>query len=194
MLNRRFTLGSGLAISIVLLGCQGGGMRNPDSSSKLAWTVENPSATKGADKSQASRAAVREGDSSLDALREGRSSATPASSPLKDIYFEFDRAHLRPDARETLNANAQWMKSNASARVEIEGHCDERGTNEYNLALGAKRAQSARDYLITLGIAANRVSTISYGEEIPVCTDKSEGCWHKNRRARFVIVSPRPAT
>lgn len=194
MLKCNFKLGYGLAVSFVLLGCQGGGMRNPEPSSKLAWTVENPSATKGTDKSQASRAALSKGDTSLDALREGRSPATPASSPLKDIYFEFDRADLRPDTRETLKANAQWMKSNASARVEIEGHCDERGTNEYNLALGARRAHSARDYLITLGIAANRLSTISYGEEIPVCADKTEDCWQKNRRARFVIVSPRPAT
>ncbi|HEU4345021.1 MAG TPA: peptidoglycan-associated lipoprotein Pal [Candidatus Binatia bacterium] len=193
MLKRRLTLGWGLAISIALFGCQGGGMTNPEPSSKTAWTVENPNATKATDKSQA-RAALSTGDTSLDALREGRSPATPSSSPVKDIYFEFDRAHLTPDARETLNANAQWMKANPSARIEIEGHCDERGTNEYNLALGAKRAESARDYLITLGIGANRLSTISYGEEIPVCADKTEGCWQKNRRARFVIVSPRPTT
>lgn len=134
------------------------------------------------------------GASSLKQLQEGKSPVTPASSPLKDIFFEFDRADLRPDARDTLRANADWLRSNPSARIEIEGHCDERGTNEYNLALGAKRAQSAKDYLVSLGIAVDRLSTISYGEEIPVCREHTESCWRRNRRARFVIVGRRPAS
>jgi len=131
---------------------------------------------------------------SLDALRKGQSTATPASSPLKDVFFDYDRYDLRGDAREVLRANADWLKKNPSARVEIEGHCDERGTSEYNLALGAKRAQSAKDYLATLGIAGDRLSTISYGEEIPVCKQASEDCWRQNRRARFVIIPSRPAS
>ncbi len=132
--------------------------------------------------------------SSLKQLQEGKAPVTPASSPLKDIFFDFDRADLRPDARDTLRANADWLKSNQSARIEIEGHCDERGTNEYNLALGAKRAQSAKDYLVSLGISGERLSTISYGEEIPVCTAHAESCWRQNRRARFVIVPGRPTS
>ena len=120
--------------------------------------------------------------------------ATPASSPLKEIYFQFDRYDLNTDARETLKTNAGWLRSNPSSRIEIEGHCDERGTNEYNLALGAKRAQAAKDYLVSLGIPAERVSTISYGEEIPVCKEQNESCWQKNRRARFVILPARPTT
>jgi peptidoglycan-associated lipoprotein len=124
-------------------------------------------------------------------LQEGK---TAAAGPLKDIYFEYDSADLRNDARETLRANADWLKKNPSARVEIEGHCDDRGTNEYNLALGAKRAQSAKNYLTTLGIAADRLSTISYGEEIPVCKEQNESCWRQNRRARFVIIASRPAS
>jgi peptidoglycan-associated lipoprotein len=124
-------------------------------------------------------------------MQEGKSSATPASSPLKDVFYEFDRYDLSADARATLRANAEWLKSNPSARVEIEGHCDERGTNEYNLALGAKRAQTAREFLTTLGIPADRLSTISYGEEIPVCREPTEDCWTKNRRARFVILQGR---
>ncbi|MGH7834710.1 MAG: OmpA family protein, partial [Candidatus Binatia bacterium] len=103
---------------------------------------------------------------SLEALREGK---TAESGPLKAIFFDFDRSDLRADARETLKANADWLKANPAARAEIEGHADERGTSEYNLALGAKRAQSAKDYLVTLGIAATRLSTMSYGEEVPVC-------------------------
>jgi peptidoglycan-associated lipoprotein len=124
-------------------------------------------------------------------MQEGKPAVTPASSPLKDVFFEFDRYDLSSEARETLRANADWLKSNASVRVEIEGHCDERGTNEYNLALGAKRAQAARDYLSSLGIAPDRLSTISYGEEIPVCHEHEESCWKQNRRDRFVIVQGR---
>jgi peptidoglycan-associated lipoprotein len=131
---------------------------------------------------------------SLDALRQGKSTATPSASPLKDILFDFDRYDLKPDARSTLRENAEWLKNNPSVRIEIEGHCDERGTNEYNLALGAKRAQSAKDYLVTLGISAERLSTISYGEEIPVCKEHNEDCWRRNRRDRFVIIPPRPAS
>jgi len=131
---------------------------------------------------------------SLDALQKGQSTATPASSPLKDVFFDYDRYDLRGDAREVLRANADWLKKNPSAKIEIEGHCDERGTSEYNLALGAKRAQSAKDYLATLGIADDRLSTISYGEEIPVCKQLTEDCWRQNRRARFVIIPSRPAS
>ena len=131
---------------------------------------------------------------SLDALQKGESTATPASSPMKDVFFDFDRYDLRADARQVLKANADWLKKNPSARIEIEGHCDERGTSEYNLALGAKRAQSAKDYLATLGIAGDRLSTISYGEEIPVCKQANEDCWRQNRRARFVIIPSRPAS
>jgi len=126
--------------------------------------------------------------SSLEAAREGKA---PAAGPLKDIYFDFDRYDLKPDARATLKANADWLKANPSARAEIEGHCDERGTNEYNLALGAKRAQAARDYLITLGIAKERISTKSYGEELPACKEQNEGCWQKNRHDRFVAIPAR---
>jgi peptidoglycan-associated lipoprotein len=110
------------------------------------------------------------------------------------VFFDYDRYDLRADARDTLKANADWLKKNPSARIEIEGHCDERGTSEYNLALGAKRAQSAKDYLATLGIAAGRLSTISYGEEIPTCKEQSESCWRQNRRARFVVIPSRPAS
>jgi peptidoglycan-associated lipoprotein len=126
---------------------------------------------------------------SLEAKRRGEA---PAEGPLKEIYFDFDKYDLRPEARDILNANAAWLKANPSARVEIEGHCDERGTNEYNLALGAKRAQAAKDYLVTLGVSKDRLSTISYGEELPVCKEQNEGCWQKNRRARFVAVVARP--
>lgn len=135
--------------------------------------------------------ATTPGQSSLDQLREGKPSVP---GPLKDIFFSFDRYDLEGEARATLKANADWLKRNPAARVEIEGHSDERGTNEYNLALGAKRAQAAKDYLVTLGITTERLSTISYGEEVPVCKEPNESCWSQNRRARFVIIQARPAS
>jgi peptidoglycan-associated lipoprotein len=132
--------------------------------------------------------------SSLDALQRGESTATPASSPLKDVYFDFDRYDLRADSREILKANSAWLKANPSAQVQIEGHCDERGTTEYNLALGSRRAESVKDYLVTLGTSADRLSSISYGEEVPVCREQTEECWQKNRRVRFVVQPARPTT
>ena len=93
-----------------------------------------------------------------------------------------------------LKENADWLKGNPAVRVQIEGHCDERGAADYNMALGAKRAQAAMDYLATLGVAANRLSTISYGEEIPVCREHTEDCWAKNRRARFVAAQTKPTS
>ena len=134
------------------------------------------------------------GKSSLDDLQSGKAPVTPASSPLKDVFFDFDRYDLSADARAVLRANAEWLKTNLAVRVEIEGHCDERGTSEYNLALGAKRAQAAREYLATLGVASERLSTTSFGEEIPLCKEANEGCWKQNRRARFVITPSRPAS
>jgi peptidoglycan-associated lipoprotein len=134
------------------------------------------------------------GSSSLDALQRGESTATPASSPLKDVYFDFDRYDLRADSREILKANSAWLKANPAAQVQIEGHCDERGTTEYNVALGSRRAESVKDYLVTLGTSADRLSTISYGEEVPVCREQTEECWQNNRRVRFVVQPARPTT
>ncbi len=127
----------------------------------------------------------------LEALRTGQ---VPSSGPLKSIYFEFDRYDLHADARNVLKAHAHWLMENPSARVEIEGHCDERGTNEYNLALGSQRARAAMDYLVTLGVLPKRFSTITYGEELPVCRDANGACWQKNRHARFVVLPDEPAS
>ena len=134
------------------------------------------------------------GGKSLEDMQAGKPPVTPPGSPLKEVYFGYDRYDLDTEARAILKANADWLKANVSARVEVEGHCDERGTSEYNLALGAKRSQTVKDYLATLGVAAARLSTISYGEELPVCKEQNEECWQKNRRARFVIVSVQPAS
>jgi len=107
---------------------------------------------------------------------------------FKDVHFDYDRFNLKPEAKKTLDGIAEWLKSNSSYRVLIEGHCDERGTNEYNLALGERRANSAKSYLAGLGVADQRISTISYGEEKPLCTERGESCWSKNRRDHFLLA------
>ncbi len=106
---------------------------------------------------------------------------------LESVYFDFDRATIREDASRILKNNAEALKNAQGVKVRIEGNCDERGTNEYNMALGERRANSVRDYLITLGIDKNILTTVSYGEERPVCTEHNEGCWSKNRRVDLVI-------
>src|SRR5512134_3162365 len=122
--------------------------------------------------------------------------ATPATPPrpsefretdnLKDVFFDFDKYDIRPGDAKVLDTNAAWLKTNNDL-VLIEGHCDERGTNEYNLALGERRAKATMNYLVSQGIQANRITIISYGKERPVCSEKSEGCWQKNRRAHFLV-------
>lgn len=108
-------------------------------------------------------------------------------SIFDDVYFDFDKYDIRLDAKPILQSVADWLMKNKSADLLIEGHCDERGTNEYNLALGDRRAKAARDGLIALGISSGRINLISYGEEKPLCTEKTEECWQKNRRAHFVV-------
>ena len=108
---------------------------------------------------------------------------------LKDAYFDYDKSDLRDDARATLAGNADWLKKFASVQVLIEGHCDERGTAAFNLALGDRRANAARDYVASLGVDASRIKTVSYGKERPICTESTESCWQKNRRAAFVITA-----
>ncbi len=106
----------------------------------------------------------------------------------QDISFDFDKYDLRTDARTVLDRKASFLNQNSSVRVQIEGHCDERGTNEYNLALGERRANAAKQYLTTAGISAGRLSTISYGEERPLDPGHNEAAWARNRRAHFVIT------
>jgi peptidoglycan-associated lipoprotein len=104
---------------------------------------------------------------------------------MKTVYFDYDQSEIREDMKPVLQEDAKWLSTNTVVKVQIEGHCDERGTNEYNLALGQRRADAVKRYLIALGVSAGRLSTISYGEERPVCTDHQESCWHLNRRGQF---------
>lgn len=110
-----------------------------------------------------------------------------AASPLKDVFFEFDRSAIRDDQKAALNEDVGWLKGHAKAKITIEGHCDERGTAEYNLALGERRSKAVKDYLIAAGIPADLVSTISYGKERPFVLGHDESAWKWNRRGHFVI-------
>jgi peptidoglycan-associated lipoprotein len=106
---------------------------------------------------------------------------------VKEIYFDFDKYDIRPGDAQILRSNAQWLKDNANQLILIEGHCDERGTNEYNMALGERRAKATMNFLVAQGIKADRISIISYGEERPGCTEHKESCWAQNRRARTLV-------
>ncbi len=108
--------------------------------------------------------------------------------PLGTIYFDYDRALVRDDARAVLDGNATWLKKFRTAKILVEGHCDERGTEEYNLALGEKRAKSAQDYLLSMGIASDRIKIISYGKSQPINPGHDESAWQMNRRAQFLVI------
>jgi len=110
-----------------------------------------------------------------------------AEDVIKDIYFDFDKSNIRPDAREILKTNADWFLKNSNVSIIIEGNCDERGTAEYNMALGQRRADEAKKYLVNLGVKGSAIKTISYGKERPIDPGHNEEAWAKNRRDQFVV-------
>jgi peptidoglycan-associated lipoprotein len=116
------------------------------------------------------------------------SAALEAMGLLQDIFFDFDSAELRPQDQQALNANADRLKKLDFLKITVEGHADERGTVDYNLALGERRARAAHDYLVTLGIPADRLKIVSYGKEIPTCRESTEECWARNRRGHFAVT------
>ena len=132
--------------------------------------------------------ALAGGTGSLEQAQAGRLDVGDAG-PLEDVYFSYDSFDLDNQALRILQENASWLRATPAARIEVEGHCDERGTFEYNLALGAKRAAAAKTYLVSLGIPADRITTISYGEELPYCHEQVESCWQRNRRDHFVVLT-----
>ena len=110
-------------------------------------------------------------------------------APLGDVFFSLDSTDITEEARGILQKNAEWLKRRMSTKLTVEGHADNRGTNEYNLALAERRADGVRDYLVSLGIAADRLTIVSKGEEQPFCTDDTEGCWQQNRRGHFIFTA-----
>ena len=112
-----------------------------------------------------------------------------ATSPLDDVFFDYDSSEIRADGRSALQQNANWMRKWTSTSIRVAGHCDERGTNEYNLSLGEERAAAVKDYLIGLGIDGSRIATASRGEESPFCSTSDESCWSQNRRGNFTVTA-----
>ena len=112
-----------------------------------------------------------------------------AQRPLADVFFDYDQSGVRDDGRAPLQKNADWLKRWASTQITVEGHADSRGSSEYNLALGSRRATSVKDYLVNLGVPGNRITVVSKGKEQPFCTTESEDCWQQNRRGHFIITA-----
>jgi peptidoglycan-associated lipoprotein len=112
-----------------------------------------------------------------------------SEKPLDDVYFDLDKADVRDDARPALQKDADWLKKWTSVMVTLEGHCDSRGSAEYNLGLGSRRASSVKEYLVSLGVQPNRVTVVSKGKEQPFCSEQNESCWQQNRRGHFVITA-----
>jgi peptidoglycan-associated lipoprotein len=110
-------------------------------------------------------------------------------APLADAFFDYDSVELREDTRASLQKNLAWLKRWASTKILVEGHADSRGTNEYNLALAERRAAAVRDYLVSLGLPADRITTVSKGEEQPFCSEETEACWQQNRRGHFIFTA-----
>jgi len=137
----------------------------------------------------------RVGEKVLSQEEKAVESALPADEEVKsifrDVLFDYDKYDIRDDARPALDAVAAYLGRNKGINIVVEGHCDDRGTNEYNLALGERRAKAAKNYLTSLGVASDRMIVITFGEEKPVCTDQNETCWQQNRRAHFVVVKSR---
>ena len=127
-------------------------------------------------------------DGEASGTQEARRHPFHATDNLKDIHFNFDQYGLDSNSKKVLKQNATYLKNNPDIRVQIQGHCDERGTNNYNIALGERRAHSTKKYLVTQGVNSHQVNIISYGEEKPFCSDSNENCWHQNRRAHFMVA------
>jgi peptidoglycan-associated lipoprotein len=118
-----------------------------------------------------------------------RKSLDELTRELTDVYFDLDKAEVRDDARAGLQKDADWLKRWTSTQATIEGHCDPRGSSEYNLALGSRRAAAVKEYLVNLGVPANRLTVVSKGKEQPFCSEESESCWQQNRRGHFIVTA-----
>jgi peptidoglycan-associated lipoprotein len=180
-----------LAVLLLLAGC-GGGKRPPVLATTPGGEGAAPSGTERPTQPVDEGPDFRpiEGESATGSdLSDWPASVSSEGGPLEDIHFEYDSATLTDTARVVLEKHALWLQSHREAKLTIEGHCDERGTVEYNLALGEQRARAARDYLVSLGVAATRLRTISYGKERPLDPGSGEEAWAKNRRDHFAVSS-----
>jgi len=199
MLSRRRRVGvvAVLVLTLMVVGCA----KRPATTAASAPAPTGAAGATGAPDRPGGTTSMQpspapEGSAPAPAPSGGAGGARPAPrdftaiGDLRDVFFDFDKYDIRSNDAKTLDANATWLKSHENMLVLVEGHCDERGTNEYNLALGERRAKAAMNYLVAQGVPANRITIISYGEERPVCTEHTEACWAKNRRGHF-LVKPR---
>jgi peptidoglycan-associated lipoprotein len=177
-----------LLAAVAAAGC--GGRKRPPAIATAGMATPTPAATP----EPAAREPVEAGPDVRPLADEAARSeelpvedATGEGGPLEDIHFEYDQAALTEQARSILERHAAWLRAHRGARVRVEGHCDERGTVEYNLALGEKRADTARVYLVGLGIGAERLDGVSFGKERPLDSSHDESAWAKNRRAHFAV-------
>jgi peptidoglycan-associated lipoprotein len=193
-MTKAVTMHCAVILILVLTGCARQPATTAASAPAPSGAAGTTAAGAGSDRSSSATAA----DAGRGAGASG--AATAGSRPpvqdfrkvadLADVYFDYDRADIRETDAKVLDANATWLKSHADHLVLIEGHCDERGTNEYNTALGDRRAKATMNYLVSRGVPAARITVISYGEERPACGQRAADCWAKNRRAHF-LVKPR---
>jgi peptidoglycan-associated lipoprotein len=186
MKNKRFLL-FGVIVLLSMFALWGCPKKSEVTSSPATPSETAPAVESGKDGMKDEGAAKSKTKEESESMSKERAAA--AAAGMQPVYFDFDQSSIRNDARDVLKANADWLKANPKVKVRIEGNCDDRGTREYNQALGQRRATSAKKYLTDMGISAKRISLISYGKEKPVCGDDSEGCWQKNRRDDFVAVT-----
>jgi peptidoglycan-associated lipoprotein len=188
-MSRKSIAGVGvLALSMLILGCPKKAPTTPAEDLTTRTTTVPPPSAQEITRPDAAASTTDPVESPLDKDLQSVNQYVAGQGLIGDVFFDFDRYELRADARERLAKNAEWLRQNRQFVLTIEGHCDERDTNEYNLALGERRANATRDYLQSLGVPAERLRTISYGEERPFCSESHEGCWQQNRRAHFVIT------
>ncbi|MBI5101644.1 MAG: peptidoglycan-associated lipoprotein Pal [Nitrospirae bacterium] len=175
-----------LLIALAVSGCQQKTTAKPDDTQMQAQKdgaqtkKDVDRITDGRDGSKVESVDSKDGSSSK--------SGEEKEGMFKDVLFDYDKYDVKESFQPVIKSIAAWMTKNSSARLSIEGHCDDRGTNEYNLALGDRRAKSVRDSLVAVGVSSSRLDIISYGEEKPLCREETEDCWAKNRRAHFVVL------
>ena len=194
-MQRHWTI-TALALTVLVIFFAAACTKSKISSEPVTTTTAEEEAARRAEEEARQRELARQKALAEENLKEESISERMASEQAQDdktrfenedIYFDFDSIRLTPQAQEKLTEKGEWLRENPTATVTIEGHCDNRGTNEYNLALGEGRAQSAKTFLMDLGIDNSRMNTISYGEERPIDPQQTERAWEKNRRAHFVI-------
>jgi peptidoglycan-associated lipoprotein len=172
--NSRSTLAKAIAIVVVMLAVAACSSKKPapvgDTNPNANGMGENGT-----------------GASTTNTLEDWEKGTVGRGGPLTDIHFGYNDSTIQEQDGSVLRSNASWLQAHPQTKVQVEGYCDERGSEEYNIALGAKRAQAGKDYLVTLGISDSRMSTISYGKELPLCTDHDESCWSQNRRDHFSV-------